>query len=570
MFPWRFSSGSRFGSPVLYWAGAFALCLLLGCQGRTGPEPKPSRPDPAAKARPGKNLPGKAPSARKQQEPLGSPPVVESDGQAEHWWFITQVQGHPVGYVHVSRTPVRKDGQSLVRWQAEHYLRLKRFGQQTVTRLQYWSLETPAGRVQEFGTQLHLGGAPQRCEARRQGDRFLLRLAQGNQELARSLPVPEDVRGFFALFQLRAEERTSREPVRIVQLHPIFLQTVPVVLRYQGEEPLQVARQTIQAHKLKAELQMQGQRLETLLWFDARGRVWKTETAGPGLVEVNLRSSQQEALAVLQRSPAWDLGRATSIAVQKPLPPVEKLALVRYRLRVPPGAKLSPPQLPPWQEVKTGAQAEVEIVVRSSELLRPGNTAGPSPQGSSAKPKPEYLQPSLLVDSDHPQVVALARSVAPDKQEPWQVAAALRREVHRRIGSKEFSLALASASEALRQGRGDCTEHAVLLAALARARGIPARLAYGLVHLAGSGRFAFHMWTELWLSGRWVPWDATQPTDIVGPDHVLLGHLSLRGPEDWTQLLPLVDLLGTLKLEVAEVVFRSSASPGPEQSPRGR
>jgi transglutaminase/protease-like cytokinesis protein 3 len=59
---------------------------------------------------------------------------------------------------------------------------------------------------------------------------------------------------------------------------------------------------------------------------------------------------------------------------------------------------------------------------------------------------------------------------------------------------------------------GDCTEYAVLLAALARAEQIPTRVVTGMVYAdryAGSSRvFVPHAWVQSWINGRWQSFDA--------------------------------------------------------------
>ena len=73
-------------------------------------------------------------------------------------------------------------------------------------------------------------------------------------------------------------------------------------------------------------------------------------------------------------------------------------------------------------------------------------------------------------------------------------------------------LGMGSASVALRTRSGDCTEFAVLLAALARAKGIPTRVAYGLVYADRfSGKkdvFSPHAWVQVWTGTRWQSYDA--------------------------------------------------------------
>jgi len=69
----------------------------------------------------------------------------------------------------------------------------------------------------------------------------------------------------------------------------------------------------------------------------------------------------------------------------------------------------------------------------------------------------------------------------------------------------------------VRTRKGDCTEHAVLLVALARAAGIPARTVSGFVYVSTLGRtqdvLGGHQWAQLYVHGQWVDFDAAIPGD---------------------------------------------------------
>ena len=73
-----------------------------------------------------------------------------------------------------------------------------------------------------------------------------------------------------------------------------------------------------------------------------------------------------------------------------------------------------------------------------------------------------------------------------------------------------------TASDVARSHSGDCKAHAVYLAALARARGIPARVAVGLVYSDRLAAFGYHMWTEVYIDGRWIPLDGTLGLGGIG------------------------------------------------------
>jgi transglutaminase-like putative cysteine protease len=86
------------------------------------------------------------------------------------------------------------------------------------------------------------------------------------------------------------------------------------------------------------------------------------------------------------------------------------------------------------------------------------------------------------------------------------------------------------ASAVLARGRGYCVGKSALLAAAARARGIPARVAFAdvrnhlatprLLELVGSDLFIFHGITELWLEGRWVKATPTFNLSLCDKFHI--------------------------------------------------
>jgi transglutaminase-like putative cysteine protease len=127
-----------------------------------------------------------------------------------------------------------------------------------------------------------------------------------------------------------------------------------------------------------------------------------------------------------------------------------------------------------------------------------------------------FLSPGEYVDSDHPAVRAAAARLAPSGASPVEQARALYiavRDIYYDYVD-HGDLEVYRASSVLAAGRGYCVGKASLYAALCRARGIPARVAFADVknHLAtprllervGTDLFAWHGFTEILLGGRWV------------------------------------------------------------------
>ena len=118
--------------------------------------------------------------------------------------------------------------------------------------------------------------------------------------------------------------------------------------------------------------------------------------------------------------------------------------------------------------------------------------------------------------------------------------------------------AFAAASETARTKEGDCSEHGVLLCALLRADGIPARVATGLVYadaFAGAqGIFGWHMWTQALIDGKWVDFDATLPVRY-NATHVLTSTSSLADGLGAADMGSVIQLIGNLEIEVVDVQY---------------
>jgi transglutaminase-like putative cysteine protease len=172
---------------------------------------------------------------------------------------------------------------------------------------------------------------------------------------------------------------------------------------------------------------------------------------------------------------------------------------------------------------------------------------------SRRPPSEEDRAANNLIQSDDPKILEMAKSAAGEEQDAWKVAQALEAYVKKTIKLKNFSQAFATAAEVAREPEGDCTEHAVLLAALARARGIPARVSIGLVYQTSSQGFVYHMWNELWIGNQWVPMDATLGRGGIGAAHLKLTDSNLAGAQAYSSFLPVAQVIGQLKVEILDV-----------------
>lgn len=158
----------------------------------------------------------------------------------------------------------------------------------------------------------------------------------------------------------------------------------------------------------------------------------------------------------------------------------------------------------------------------------------------------EDLAATPQVNWEVPEIGRLAREVAGGAKGAYEAARRLSDHVHERL-EKAYGASHDRASDVLAAGKGDCTEHSVLLVALARALGIPARPVHGLVYAQyadGAHALYWHAWVEVRSAGEWIPLDPTFGQPVADATHVALG----AGTQVDT-----VGLLGTLQVVGVEV-----------------
>jgi transglutaminase-like putative cysteine protease len=130
----------------------------------------------------------------------------------------------------------------------------------------------------------------------------------------------------------------------------------------------------------------------------------------------------------------------------------------------------------------------------------------------SADERRRALEPTQWLESADPQLSRRARGLVRHNDDPATRMRRFTDFVRGHMGVEIDMLGYGTALEALRSRRGDCTEFAVLLAALGRAAGVPTRIAIGRVyarHFEGYRHvFVPHSWVQAWTGQGWESFDA--------------------------------------------------------------
>lgn len=154
----------------------------------------------------------------------------------------------------------------------------------------------------------------------------------------------------------------------------------------------------------------------------------------------------------------------------------------------------------------------------------------------------KLLEPTPFIQSDHHKILTLAQKIVSGNDTPLKKIKKLVSWIHDHI-EKRPVISLPDALSTLENRVGDCNEHAVLLAALARAAGIPSMVETGLVYL--NGKFFYHAWNIVYI-GRWITADSLfgqVPADVT--------HIRFSGGTP-AQQLDLMNIIGKVTLKVIQ------------------
>jgi hypothetical protein len=291
-------------------------------------------------------------------------------------------------------------------------------------------------------------------------------------------------------------------------------------------------------------------------WVTREGRVQRARVEIMGLTIESFATTKERALGGGEtKETPIDVFEASLTKTSHLVPHARTLESALLRVTARPGAKL-PPLEDDRQKVE---RTEGDVVwLRTRRVVPPAGATGTRPLADVPADLAKYLASTSMLQSDDPLIRTSAEEAIAGETDAWKAAQAIERWVHVGIAKKHMGVAFASALEVCKNREGDCTEHAVLLAALARAVGIPARVAMGTVYLTGI--FGGHAWTEVWIAGRWYALDAALGRHgFVDPLHVTLGRLALEEGTYGLEFASFMDALGGLGVDVLEATWEGRA-----------
>jgi len=310
--------------------------------------------------------------------------------------------------------------------------------------------------------------------------------------------------------------------------YPIFdpstMQMQTLHIKVKGREAINVMGKQINTRKLVFDFKG----AEQTAWLSPDGEVVREE----GLFGMTIEKvSREQAMAGLDIDPGQDLTELAAVTVDQNLENPRSLSNLVVAVR---GIEFDNLDLTGGRQTLSGNRLRI-----TTEDMADG---GGEKAAFSTQPFAAALTAGPFIQSDHPKIKKLAEKLTNGIDTPLEKAERLVAWVYENI-EKRPVLSVPDALSTLKTRRGDCNEHAMLLAALARAAGMPAEIEAGLVYL--NGRFYYHAWNRLYI-GQWITADAVFGQIPADATHIRLVH---GAPEKQLDLMAVID---RIQLEIVD------------------
>ncbi len=470
-----------------------------------------------------------------------------SPRRSDDTWQVIYIGGKRIGYTRTSTRIESKGGEDLVQTENETFMTIKRFGQELKIQTILNTQETNQGDL--LGFEFEMKNPPRASLTRTVGrvdeNTLVLESTVAGKKTKKTQPWNKEIKS--PAYQDRLLRNRSIKPGATWSFKMFLPElnkdtTVKIVADEMQRVKLLDGREQelLKVHITQSILPT----ITTRAYLDVRGNTLKSESNFLGTSMITYTVSKDVALEAIAGA-ELDIAVNTLVRVT-PIKHAHRTRKVVYHITTPGDDPSKYLVAGVTQSLKkTGADSvEVTVIaVKPPKITR------------TVQPELEYLTATRYLQSRDRRVVEHATLASAGETEPIKIARRMERYVHEKLEEKNFSTALASAAEVATNLEGDCTEHAVLLAAMLRVKKIASRIAVGMVYIRSHSSFGGHMWTEAYLGGTWIPLDATLGQGGIGAGHIKFSQSSFadNAAAPVMTFLPLLNVLGKMGIEVVQV-----------------
>ena len=478
-------------------------------------------------------------------------------------WFLIEYDDATIGYESLSTTQIDvADGVTsgsdphetlpFVRRSRETRLKLKRFGNDLSVSAHLETIETADGVLQSWSLRRTAadGSTLQRSatwNAARQA--FLIHGDPTDPEKTELLQSRVQPRSPILPAWLSAPDLERPQQWASAVLFPETSAIIDVEIRQLPPQSLRLKDGSTIAVTRHDYWPTNQPELRSSVYYDNEQKVVLVEQP---LLGRTLRFYRTDAATALgeENLQSLDLQFLTALPLRRPLLNPERSNTVRMMISVEASEQISLPASD-FQAVEQQAANSV-IVTLMRPMTSTDGTQPATPPPNTRRPDKKFTNSSRWIDSKDDSVRRMATIAGGAVSDPHEKCKRLTSYIASHLRPSAFSTSLRPASEVVKTKQGDCTEYAVLLAAVMRSEGVPARVAVGFAYVPNPASFAPHMWTEAWINGQWIPFDATLGGEVnpLTRLKVLDSPLSDNVTSGTMLFIPLLNFLGRATVEI--------------------
>lgn len=486
-----------------------------------------------------------------------SPPIDPYNpaiGRFSDEWVEVYMGDNKVGYGH---TTMSREGDH-IHTGSTFKLRLGRVDQPIKIEIEQETTETLAGIPLSFGSKTHAAMMQTTMNGRIHDGRVTMVTSQYGMQQEQSFDFPTGalmVWGAYRESMLRGFT-PGTEYVLMVYAPDLRLDGAVSAKTSVGTvETFTHGGETKRGQRVTVVLKSPIGSMEMISWVDESGRPLKATLPLPGFGDMTLITTDQAT--AMKSFVAPEIFMTSIVKVDRRIDR-KSAGKVTYRIfrRKGINADVDLETLPDTglQRVRKRGDGSVEVIV---ERQRHGSEISTTSKIDAVAMR-EFLASNLMINTADPKLIALARKAAGERcGSAYTLADRLRRFVSDYVESKTLNVGFATASEVCRTREGDCSEHGVLLAALGRINGLPSRVVVGLAYMQNFGGqeniFGYHLWTQFFIDGKWVDFDAALNESECSPTRIAFATSSLQNAGLADLSLPLLSRIGAIEIEVESI-----------------
>lgn len=461
-------------------------------------------------------------------------------------WYVIRFDGKPVGYEHVTVGSESESDRSLLQCLQKTQLQLKRLGQDLTVEATLSTTQTTDGVLHSFDL-LRVDGSGHRTERRGQFDSakrvFHVEERVNATRRQRDIRVSGTVYSPLLTTWLPAAMGDSTRRLSPSVFFPESSAVATITANRRQDRRIRVeGNTTVNTRQILFHPQLDPAR-STILFAAPTGEVVRQEKLILGS-KLTLEAADAETALTAASGKSLNLDVTALIPIDRLLPQAGIRRSLVLDLTTKHGVIGKIPNSE-FQTVERRSESSVRITLRNPVIPRRGITPA-----SRLAPPPQTA--TRWMPLDDPILQRMAAAGAAGHTDPGEICRRLETYVHSKMQRSPFSTTMLPADEVARSLRGDCSEHAILLAALFRVRSIPSRVVSGLVHTQKLYGFTGHVWAEAWINGKWIPFDSTLSDESHRATHVKLAHSDM--PDSLTSsiplFLPILDLTGRASIHM--------------------